>query len=101
MKRLSICLLAIVTLTGCVNFTDHSGTRHYVVFGFGVVSISRTNEPVQVIKSSVIGAEIQTLPVGITAGYRSSVEILAATNANADIEIKNLPLKSINVTIKQ
>jgi len=88
-------------LTGCVNFTDNSGTRHYVVIGFGVISVSRTNQPIQVIKNQLVGAEFQTLPVGFSAGYKSSTEMSVATNVSANIEIQNSPFKPLKVEIQQ
>jgi hypothetical protein len=96
-----LAIIACCLLTGCINFTDSHGTRHCLIIGIGVVSISQTNQPVKVVKESLLGAELQAVPFKCTAGLNTTVTITAQTNVNAIVEVKSLPFKPLKVEIQK
>jgi hypothetical protein len=97
--KLRPCLGALlVLLTGCIPFQSN-GTRHYVIVGFGVVSVPATNAPnTQVTKSQAIGLILSDQPgtkVGI--GYSSSTVVQIATNQNILVEVSDHPAQPLKV----
>jgi hypothetical protein len=99
-KVIAICLLSCL-LVGCIHFTDKSGTRHYLIVGIGVVSVSKTNQPIQVVKESMLGIDFQTLPFKCAIGVDSIVEMRVETNVNVVVEIQNLPLKPFKIEVQK
>jgi hypothetical protein len=99
-KAILICLFSCL-LVGCVPFTDRSGTRHYLVVGIGVVSVNKTNQPVQVIKETMLGMTIQTLPLKCAVGVEDTIELRAETSVNAVVEVQNLPFKPLKVEVQK
>ena len=98
---MSFCLLMMFTLAGCAPYVDKSGTRHYIVIGFGIVSVSKTNDAVQVVKNSSLGVEVQSRPFKLAVGADSTTEIAVKTNANVSVELESLPLKPMKVDISR
>jgi hypothetical protein len=99
MRILGLALL--VGLAGCAPF--HKGdTTHYVVIGFGVVSVPRTNtSPVQVVKSQAIGLSVSDQPgIKFGIGYSSSTTVSIHTNQNVLIEVSDRPLAPLKVESK-
>lgn len=94
-------LAFLVCLAGCAPF--HKGdTTHYVVLGFGVVSVPRTNtSPVQVVKAQAIGLSVSDQPgIKFGAGYSSSTTVSIHTNQNILIEVSDRPFAPLKVESK-
>ena len=84
MKFLPTLILAAATLCGC---TTKNG-RVYPILGFGWVTIS-TNQPhATVVRSTLLGAGITTLPPQGIVGFSQSTTTLVDTNSNVILEIK-------------
>jgi hypothetical protein len=97
MKNLvSIVLLALAC--GCVPF-HRGGTTHYLVLGFGLVSVNSTNQiAVTAVKANVLGVMASTMPgPKLSVGYTSMAAASVETNQNAIVEIGGLG-KSVNIT---
>lgn len=81
-------LLPLLLLTGCVPFNT-TGSRHYLVLGFGLISVNSTNQSVaDITRSHVLGVcgTLGPLP-GVSAGYISTATISVKTNSNVLIDV--------------
>jgi hypothetical protein len=98
-NRLRSCIALLLFLTGCVPLSSN-GTRHYVIIGFGIVSVPLTNSPAaQVVKSQAIGLSINDQPgTKLSIGYMDSTVINVQTNTNILIEVSKLPGQPLKVT---
>jgi hypothetical protein len=87
MRQLALTALCALLLTGCISYKA-GGTRHYVVLGFGVVSVGTNAPTVTVVKSTIIGFGASALPSSkCTVGFANSVTVVASTNQNVIVEI--------------
>ena len=102
MKNLLSCLLLASQLglvCGCVPF-HRDGTTHYLVLGFGLVSVNSSTNQVAVtaVKANVLGVMASTMPgPKLSIGYASMAAASVETNQNAIVEIGG-PGRNINVT---
>lgn len=96
MGRLWPCWILALTLSGCVL---PSGKQHRLIIGFGVVSISDTNQNIaQVTRTKAIGFTVSDQPgLKFGAGYSSSVFVAVKTNANLLIEVDEQPGQPLKV----
>ena len=94
--NLLLCL-ALLLVSGCVPIRK-GGTTHYVVVGFGVVSVNNTNRDVaQVIRANALGVMVSNR--GMMAGYSATTSVSTKTNENVLIEVKQAPLKPLTVCV--
>lgn len=94
--NLLLCLLLLLG-SGCVPIRQN-GTTHYLVIGFGVVSVNNTNREVaQVIRANALGVMVSNR--GMTAGYSATTSVSIKTNENVLIEVKQAPLKPLTVCV--
>jgi len=85
-------------MSGCIPIRMN-GTTHYLVVGFGVVSVNNTNQSyATVTKTTVLGGYVSENGGGI--GYNSANKIMVNTNADIDIEVSSSPFKSMKVNVK-
>ncbi len=98
--KIGLTLVTFLTLfiCGCVPIrTD--GTTHYVVVGFGVVSVNNTNQyAASVTRANILGGYVSNRGGGV--GYSSEQKIMVRTNANIDIEVSKVPFKPLKVNVK-
>jgi hypothetical protein len=95
--RFNLLLFALLLVGGCVPI-HKKGTTHYLVFGFGVVSVNSTNRTVAtVVRANVIG--VVASGRGLKAGYSAETSVSIGTNENIVIEVKQAPFKSLNVCV--
>lgn len=87
MKNLLASLL-LVLACGCVPLRQ-GGTTHYLVLGFGLVSVNSTNQiAVTAVKANVLGVMASTMPgPKLSIGYASIAAASVETNQNAIVEI--------------
>jgi len=89
---------ALILMVGCIPIRTN-GTTHYLVLGIGVVSVNNTNQyAASVTKSTILGGYVSENGGGV--GYSSKNQIMVCTNADIDIEVMSVPLKSIKVNVK-
>lgn len=95
--RKIVALFLTAVLCGCVPI--HSGkTTHYLVLGFGLVSVNSTNQPAAtVVKANVLGIMGSSMPgPKLTVGYASTTVATVATNQNVIVEAGG-PGRNINI----
>lgn len=96
-KRFALLAAVLLLISGCVPIRV-PGTTHYLVVGLGVVSVSTTNATIaQVTKSSAVGLVVSQH--GLAAGLSSGSVVAIKTNADVNVEVKQMPFKSLNVCV--
>jgi hypothetical protein len=95
---LSPILVVLLLFAGCIPLRK-GGTTHYVIVGFGVVSVPSTNSPAaQVVRSQAIGLTVSDQPgVKVGIGYASSTTVNIRTNQNIAIEISGRPGQPLKI----
>jgi hypothetical protein len=83
MKLLSTLVLA-ATLCGCAT----KNGRCFPIIGFGWVTINTNQPEVTVVKATLLGAGVTTLPPAAIIGFNRSSTALVTTNGNVLLEIK-------------
>lgn len=83
MKRLLLAALCCGICVGCA--TKHG--RCYPIFGFGWVVVDKDPDTT-VVRTTVLGAGITTLPVSAVAGFSQSSFACVPTNRTVTIELK-------------
>ena len=100
MARLNLNLLAVSLLllgSGCLPI-QRDGTTHYLVLGFGIVSVNNTNTTLaQVSRANALGVLVSNH--GVTAGYASESLVCIKTNENIVVEVQQSPFKPLNVCV--
>jgi hypothetical protein len=93
---LTLTLLALAA--GC-STTGKDGTRHYIVIGFGLVSVNTTNlASAEVYKMQVLGISASDMPgVRLNMGYASSLVVLVPANNSAILEISDGPFSPLKL----
>jgi hypothetical protein len=97
---LTACVL--FCCSGCITY-NRDGTSHHVIIGFGIVSVNNTNRTAATVVTTKllgVGYSDDSGPRA-AVGYSSSTVIRVATNQNAQIEVSNLPLKPLTVTVSK
>ena len=85
MKLLLTALMLL--LAGCT--IQKNGVVHYVVIGFGVVSVNKTNLAAQVTSAKAVGVYCSDAPgAKFVAGYVNQTTTQIRTNSNVILEIK-------------
>lgn len=97
-KLIAICAMCLLLGSGCVPIRTN-GTTHYVVIGFGVVSVNNTNQAVaQVTKTTVLGGYASEHGGGV--GFSTQNRIMVSTNSDLTIEVNSVPFKSMKVNVQ-
>lgn len=92
-------LFLLAFLAGC-SYNDGHGTRHTLVFGFGMISVNSTNQNLATVtKVTGIGLNASTSPGRGGLGYFNSTLIEVKTDTNLVIEVKDFPGSPIYVNI--
>lgn len=101
MKWIASAACALL-LTGCVSYRSH-GTRHYVILGFGIVSVNDTNKNMaNVVRGRALGFSACGGPgANATVGFASFTSVAIKTNAPLLIEIKASPLGAVKVNVNK
>ena len=90
----------MIFICGCVPIRTN-GTTHYLVIGVGVVSVNNTNQSyATVTKTTVIGGYVSENGGGIGYSSVNKIMVNANTNTDIDIEVSNVPFKSMKVNVK-
>lgn len=89
------CLLLVVPLSGCVaHMPTNDGTTHYLIFGFGIVSVGRSPEDtVQATRMTAVGLSISDQPVfKLGLGYASATVVTVPQGArDVRMEVSHVP----------
>jgi len=100
MQKLVVVTVLALLLTGCMSF-DKGGTRHYICFGVGIVSVNTNNPTATVVKSTTVGIGASSLPMSrCTVGFSESVAVMLQTNQPVVIEVEQAPGKPFRVETK-
>lgn len=76
--------IALLATSGCaIPVTGAEGTRHYVVVGFGIVSVPGPSDaPVTAVKVQALGVVVSAAPdARLVAGYTKSYQVEVAAYA--------------------
>ena len=93
--RRFLCLLALLCFVGCAS---HPGTKRYVIFGFGVVTVNTNQAVATVIHTTILGVGATTIPgMGAALGYGNSSAVWVNQSNNVNIEIKSSPFGAMKV----
>lgn len=77
----------MLLLAGCT--IHRGGVEHHVIFGFGVVSVNKTNLAAQVTSARAVGVYCSDAPgAKFVAGYLDQTTTSIRTNSNVILEIK-------------
>lgn len=97
MGKLWPCLTLVLVLSGCAL---QSGKQTRLIIGFGVVSVSDTNQNLaQVTRTKALGLTVSDQPgLKFGVGYSSSVVVAVKTNANLLIEVDDRPGEPLKVS---
>jgi len=82
--KLLPALALTAALSGCVRDCE----RIYPILGFGFVVVNTNQPKATVVKTTIFGAGITTLPPQIVAGFSRSTAALVDTNANVTLDMK-------------
>lgn len=95
-----IFLLFCSVVSGCISIPRKNGTVHYLVVGFGIVSVNDAAAPaVTATNAHVLGISVSDRPSSTLAiGYSSSTVLTIADGAeDVRVEISKLPGRPIIV----
>ena len=87
MKRLALLLIAIsVSACSGIPFEDRHGTTHYLILGFGVVSVPKSSNlqsSAEVVKATSLGIALSNQPgVQFSVGYATNTTVLVPDDAD-------------------
>jgi len=89
------CLLLAVPLSGCVaRMPTNDGTTHYIILGFGIVSVGRSPEDtVQATRMTAVGLSVSDQPLlKLGLGYASATVVTVPQGArDVRMEVSSLP----------
>ena len=80
--KLFLVLALTAALSGCVT----KAGRCYPIIGFGWITVSTNQPSATMVKSTLLGAGILTLPPAAMIGFGQSRTILVTTNSNLILE---------------
>lgn len=91
--------ILLLASSGCIP-VHSNGTTHYVVVGFGIVSVPQTNQAAaQVVKMQSIGLSISDVPgTRFSVGYASGTTVAVPANTNIIVEVAQKPFAPIKIT---
>jgi len=89
-----VSLIFCSAILGCVSIRGENGTVHYLIVGFGVVSVNDAAGPaVTATKAHVLGISVSDRPSpALAIGYSSSTVVTIADGAeDVRVEISQFP----------
>jgi len=82
--QLVILFFALVLLTGCTI----NGKKCYPIIGLGWVTVNTNTPNATIIKTTVVGAGVDTYNQSAIVGYSRTTKAVVDTNSNVIVEIK-------------
>jgi hypothetical protein len=97
----TLLCLVILGSTGCVSWKDHSGTRHTLVIGIGVVSVNDSKPTAATVtRAHTMGIAVDAN--GLTAGYSARFTTAVPDNAeDVRIEASERPFQPITIEVQK
>lgn len=91
-QSLSLLLFSVI-LSGCIAIPGKGGTKHYVIVGFGIVSVNESEEAVTATQAHSLGISISDRPgLKLGIGYTSSTVVTVAPGAeDVRVEVSKRP----------
>lgn len=74
----------VILLTGCTI----NSNKCYPIIGFGWVKVNTNTPNVTIIKTTVVGAGVDTYSQSAIVGYSRTTKAVVDTNSNVIVEIK-------------
>lgn len=92
LRLISIALIPII-LSGCIAIPGKGGTKHYLIIGFGVVSVNESDDAVMATQTQALGVSISDRPgLKLGIGYASSTVVSVAPGAkDVRVEVSQRP----------
>jgi hypothetical protein len=92
LRSILLVLFAII-LSGCICIPGKGGTRHYVIVGFGIVSVNESEDAITATQTQALGVSISDRPgLKLGIGYASSTVVTVAPGAeDVRVEISKRP----------
>ena len=91
--QLSLIVFIFSMSSGCIQIPGKGGTKHYVIIGFGIVSVNESDEAVVATQTQALGVSVSDRPgLKLGIGYASSTVVTVAPGAqDVRVEVSKIP----------